>query len=69
MLGWVGVTDSDWYTVLARQPFWPEVNFWTPSDFHAFHIGDGIQWAWSAVKRNAQIPGSRAGLCRSRGKE
>lgn len=36
MLGWVGVTDLNWYGFLARTPFWDEVNFWTPSDFHAF---------------------------------
>jgi putative restriction endonuclease len=37
MQGWVGVTDSDWYGALVQRPFWPEVNFWTPSDFHAFY--------------------------------
>lgn len=35
--GWVAVTHSDWFDFLAQQPSREEVNFWSPSDFYAFH--------------------------------
>jgi putative restriction endonuclease len=37
MEGWVAVTHSDWFDFLARQPQREEVNFWSPSDYYAFH--------------------------------
>jgi putative restriction endonuclease len=32
----VGVTDGDWYELLASQPTLDEVNFWRPRDTNAF---------------------------------
>ena len=37
MEGWVAVTHSDWFDVLARQPHREKVNIWSPSDYYAFH--------------------------------
>jgi putative restriction endonuclease len=37
MKGWIANTHHDWFDFLARKRFWPEVNFWTPSDYYAFH--------------------------------
>jgi putative restriction endonuclease len=37
MEGWVAVTHSDWFDFLARQTRREEVNFWSPSDYYAFH--------------------------------
>lgn len=36
MKGWIANTHHDWFDFLAQKPFWPEVNFWNPSDFYAF---------------------------------
>jgi putative restriction endonuclease len=35
--GWVAPTHQDWFEHLSRQGRWAEVNFWRPSDYHAFH--------------------------------
>jgi putative restriction endonuclease len=32
----VGVTDGDWYELLANQPGLDEVNFWQPGGNHQF---------------------------------
>lgn len=37
MQGWIAVTHSDWFDFLARQRHREEVNFWSPSDYYAFH--------------------------------
>lgn len=37
MHGWIAVTHSDWFDFLARQRHREEVNFWSPSDYYAFH--------------------------------
>ena len=37
MKGWIANTHHDWFDFLAQKRFWPEVNFWTPSDYFAFH--------------------------------
>jgi putative restriction endonuclease len=36
MKGWIANTHHDWFDFLAQRPYWPEVNFWTPSDYYAF---------------------------------
>lgn len=36
MKGWIANTHHDWFDFLAQKRFWPEVNFWTPSDYFAF---------------------------------
>ncbi|MEP6754551.1 MAG: HNH endonuclease, partial [Chthonomonadales bacterium] len=40
--GYVGITDYDWYSFLAKQPKVDEVNFWKPSakPFKALSQGD-----------------------------
>jgi putative restriction endonuclease len=35
--GWVAVTHGDWFDFLAQTPRREEVNFWSPSDYYAFH--------------------------------
>lgn len=37
MKGWIANTHHDWFDFLVQRRFWPEVNFWTPSDYYAFH--------------------------------
>lgn len=37
MDGWVAVTHGDWFDFLAQQRQREEVNFWSPSDYYAFH--------------------------------
>jgi putative restriction endonuclease len=36
MTGWVANTHHGWFDFLSKKRFWPEVNFWTPSDYYAF---------------------------------
>jgi putative restriction endonuclease len=36
MTGYIANTHADWFDFLAQKPSWPEVNFWTPSDYYAF---------------------------------
>ena len=38
MLGYVGVTDRDWYRFLRRRADLDEVNFWQPSGGRAFRV-------------------------------
>jgi putative restriction endonuclease len=38
MNGYVGITDFDWYTLLASQPGLDEVNFWKPGGQQAFGV-------------------------------
>ena len=40
--GWVAVTHSDWFDLLARESRRQEVNFWSPSDYYAFHGTPGV---------------------------
>ena len=54
MEGWVAVTHSDWFDFLARQPHREEVNFWSPSDFYAFHGTPGAPFFFKLkAPRNA----------------
>jgi putative restriction endonuclease len=41
MQGWVANTHADWFDFLSRRTHWDEVNFWTPSDYYAFHGAPG----------------------------
>lgn len=41
MKGWIANTHHDWFDFLAQKRFWPEVNFWTPSDYFAFRGESG----------------------------
>ncbi len=36
MTGWIANTHHGWFDFLAQKAHWPEVNFWTPSDYYAF---------------------------------
>ena len=52
--GWVGVTHSDWFDFLAQQPRREEVNFWSPSDYYAFHGTPGAPFFFKLkAPRNA----------------
>lgn len=52
--GWVAVTHSDWFDFLARQPRREEVNFWSPSDYYAFHGTPGAPFFFKLkAPRNA----------------
>lgn len=37
-VGWVAVTDEDWYRHLSERPHLDEVNFWQPSGGRAFRL-------------------------------
>lgn len=37
MQGHIANTHHGWFDFLAQKRFWPEVNFWTPSDYYTFH--------------------------------
>jgi len=52
--GWVAVTHSDWFDFLAQQPRREEVNFWSPSDYYAFHGSPGAPFFFKLkAPRNA----------------
>ena len=54
MEGWVAVTHSDWFDFLARQSVREEVNFWSPSDYYAFHGTPGAPFFFKLkASRNA----------------
>lgn len=54
MEGWVAVTHNDWFDFLARQPQRDEVNFWSPSDYYAFHGTPGAPFFFKLkAPRNA----------------
>lgn len=54
MHGWIAVTHSDWFDFLARQRHREEVNFWSPSDYHAFHGTPGAPFFFKLkAPRNA----------------
>ena len=54
MEGWVAVTHSDWIDFLAQQPRREEVNFWSPSDYYAFHGTPGAPFFFKLkAPRNA----------------
>jgi len=54
MEGWVAVTHSDWFDFLAQQRQREEVNFWSPSDYYAFHGTPGAPFFFKLkAPRNA----------------
>lgn len=54
MDGWVAVTHSDWFDFLAQQRQREEVNFWSPSDYYAFHGAPGSPFFFKLTSpRNA----------------
>jgi putative restriction endonuclease len=54
MEGWVAVTHGDWFDFLAQQPQREEVNFWSPSDYYAFHGTPGAPFFFKLkAPRNA----------------
>jgi putative restriction endonuclease len=70
--GWIANTHHDWFDFLAQKRFWPEVNFWTPSDYFAFHGEPGSPFlfrlksprnvigGFGYVQRFARLPVSAA---------
>ena len=57
MEGWIAVTHSDWFEFLARRGAWDEVNFWTPSDFYAFHGTPGAPFLFKLKAPHNAIAG------------
>jgi hypothetical protein len=57
MEGWVAVTDSHSFDYLARQPHREEVNFWSPSDYYAFHGTPGARFFFKL-----KAPGTRSAV-------
>jgi len=54
MQGWIAVTHSDWFDFLAQQRHREEVNFWSPSDYYAFHGTPGAPFFFKLkAPRNA----------------
>ncbi len=54
MEGWVAVTHSDWFDFLASERQREEVNFWSPSDYYAFHGTPGAPFFFKLkAPRNA----------------
>ena len=54
MEGWIAVTHGDWFDFLAQQPRRDEVNFWSPSDYYAFHGTPGAPFFFKLkAPRNA----------------
>lgn len=57
MEGWIGVTHFDWYSFLSQQPYWDEVNFWSPSDYYAFHGTPGAPYLFKLKAPHNAIGG------------
>ena len=54
MKGYIANTHPGWFDFLARKPFWPEVNFWNPSDYYAFRGEPGSPFFFRLLSpRNA----------------
>jgi putative restriction endonuclease len=57
--GWIAPTDYGWYSFLRDTGPYEEVNFWTPSDYFAFHGAVGAPFLFklkAARKRNSRLP-------------
>lgn len=57
MEGWIAVTHFDWYSFLSQEPYWDEVNFWSPSDFYAFHGTPGAPYLFKLKAPHNAIGG------------
>lgn len=57
MKGWVGITDHDWYTFLARQSPLDEVNFWAPSPGNPLKLDPGTPWFFKLKRPHDAIAG------------
>lgn len=55
--GWVAPTHQDWFDFLSVQGRWPEVNFWRPSDYHAFHGRPGAPFFFKLKAPRSMIGG------------
>lgn len=54
MKGWIANTHPGWFDFLAQRRFWPEVNFWLPSDYYAFRGEHGSPFFFRLLSpRNA----------------
>ena len=57
MKGWVANTHHGWFDFLAQKPYWPEVNFWTPSDYYAFRGEPGTPFFFRLLAPRNKIGG------------
>jgi hypothetical protein len=57
MKGWIANTHHGWFDFLAQKPYWPEVNFWTPSDYYAFRGEPGTPFFFRLLAPRNKIGG------------
>jgi putative restriction endonuclease len=57
MKGWIANTHHDWFDFLAQKQFWPEVNFWNPSDYYAFRGEPGSPFFFRLTSPRSVIGG------------
>lgn len=57
MKGWIANTHHGWFDFLAQKRFWPEVNFWTPSDYYAFRGEPGSPFFFRMLSPRNKIGG------------
>jgi putative restriction endonuclease len=55
--GWVAPTHQDWFDYLSQRRRWPEVNFWRPSDYHAFRGEPGTPFFFKLKAPHSRIGG------------
>jgi len=57
MKRWIANTHHGWFDFLAQKPYWPEVNFWTPSDYDAFRGEPGSPFFFRLLAPRNKIGG------------
>ena len=57
MKGWIANTHHGWFDFLSQRPYWPEVNFWTPSDYYAFRGEPGSPFFFRLLAPRNKING------------
>ncbi|MEZ5285552.1 MAG: hypothetical protein R2712_12270 [Vicinamibacterales bacterium] len=57
MKGWIANTHHGWFDFLAQKRVWPEVNFWTPSDYYALHGEPGSPFFFRLLAPRNKIRG------------
>ena len=57
MKGWIANTHHGWFDFLSQKPYWPEVNFWTPSDYYAFRGEPGSPFFFRLLAPRNRIGG------------
>ena len=57
MKGWIANTHHGWFDFFAQKQYWPEVNFWTPSDYDAFRGEPGSPFFFRLLAPRNKIGG------------